>query len=89
MGRNDGADVANSNLFAEIRKMLTDGFFCFLRLGKAIGMAYPAFSGILQTILRMLFHFLNCPLNRLFLAANLIISNDMAAIVQSHDWTDA
>ena len=89
MGGDDRADVADADLTVQMREGGLHGGLGRQRVRQAVGVADEGLAGVIRTALCVVLHGLDSAGDGVFLAADLIVGDDAALVVQPHDRADA
>ena len=89
MRRDNRADIADAHLAVQMRKRGFDGGLRRLGIRKAVGVADKRLACVILSVFGVALHRLDGARDGVFLAADLVIGNDAALVVQTHDGADA
>ena len=89
MRRDNRADIADAHLAVQMRKRGFDGGLRRLGIRKAVGVADKHLACVILSVFGVALHRLDGARDGVFLAADLVIGNDAALVVQTHDGADA
>ena len=88
MGGDDGADVKYLHLAVDLAEPLLDGFLGRLGVLRHIGVADKDLAAVILAADGMRRHLVHDIVDRVALAAHLVIGDDLALVVQTEDGTD-